>query len=416
MEKEKLFQRDFTMVVIGQVISLFGNAILRFALPLYLLRETGSATLFGTVSAMAFLPMILCSLAGGVLADRINKRNIMVGLDFSAAVVVLGFYLLQGQIPLVPLMILCLMLLYGISGTYEPAVQASIPALAEPDQLTRANAVINVVYTLSGLLGPVLGGVLFGTWGLAPILLLSIGCFIASAVMEIFIHIPFEPQPAAESLPVLIKDDVAESWRYIRDEKPVFLSVMVILALFGMVLSSAVVVGLPVIVVNVLGMSDVQMGLTEGAMGLGGLAGGVATGILGERVKLRYGYVILGLCSLSSALMGLALLPGIPHFVSYVLITVISFLTMAVSTQFSVLLLAAVQRQTPMHLIGKVTAFIMSISNCAAPVGQALYGVIFGWCGGAPWLVLFGSAVLSLLVSAYSKKVFLELEQTTETA
>ena len=81
----KLFRRDFTLVVIGQIISLFGNAILRFALPLYLLRETGSSTLFGVVTACSFAPMVILSMVGGVLADRVNKRNIMVGLDFSSS-------------------------------------------------------------------------------------------------------------------------------------------------------------------------------------------------------------------------------------------------------------------------------------------------------------------------------------------
>lgn len=70
------------MVVIGQIISLFGNAILRFALPLYLLRETNSSVLFGTVTACSFIPMVIFSLLGGVIADRENKRNIMVVLDF----------------------------------------------------------------------------------------------------------------------------------------------------------------------------------------------------------------------------------------------------------------------------------------------------------------------------------------------
>ena len=188
-EKRPLFQRDFTLVVLGQIVSLFGNAVLRFALPLYLLRETGSSTLFGAVSASAFLPMILLSLAGGVLADRLNKRNIMVALDFGTAALIAAFYLLRGLVPLVPLMIVCLMLLYGISGAYQPAVQASIPALVASGQITRGNAVINMVSTLSGLLGPVIGGMLFGTWGIAPILLLSIACFFRSAVMEIFIRI-----------------------------------------------------------------------------------------------------------------------------------------------------------------------------------------------------------------------------------
>ena len=88
-----IFRRDFTLVVIGQIISLFGNAILRFALPLYLLRATGSSALFGMVTAASFLPMIVLSLLGGVLADRVNKRNIMVALDFSTAALIAVFYL-----------------------------------------------------------------------------------------------------------------------------------------------------------------------------------------------------------------------------------------------------------------------------------------------------------------------------------
>lgn len=80
--KEKGFSKDFIMVVIGQIISLFGNAALRFALPLYLLNQTGSSALYGTVTACAFLPSIAMSPIGGIVADRVNKRNIMVALDF----------------------------------------------------------------------------------------------------------------------------------------------------------------------------------------------------------------------------------------------------------------------------------------------------------------------------------------------
>ena len=80
--KQSLFSRDFTLVVIGQIISLFGNAAVRFALPLYLLNQTGSPALYGTVMACAFIPSILLSPIGGIVADRVNKRNIMVILDF----------------------------------------------------------------------------------------------------------------------------------------------------------------------------------------------------------------------------------------------------------------------------------------------------------------------------------------------
>ncbi len=93
----KLFSKDFTLVVIGQIISLFGNAVIRFALPLYLLNDTGSSALYGTVTACAFIPAILLSPIGGVIADRINKRNIMVVLDFLTAAVILIFSILMDE-------------------------------------------------------------------------------------------------------------------------------------------------------------------------------------------------------------------------------------------------------------------------------------------------------------------------------
>ena len=113
-EKPRLFRRDFTLVVIGQIISLFGNAVLRFALPLHLLRETGSSALFGAVTACSFVPMVVFSLLGGVIADRVNKRNIMVLLDACTALLIAVFYLALGRVPLVPLMSAALMLLYGL--------------------------------------------------------------------------------------------------------------------------------------------------------------------------------------------------------------------------------------------------------------------------------------------------------------
>ena len=126
---QKLFSKDFTLVVIGQIISLFGNAAIRFVLPLYLLNLTGSSALYGTVTACAFIPAILLSPVGGIVADRVNKRNIMVILDFLTAAVIMAFSLLMDGVRLIPLLTVTLMLLYGIAGAYQPSVQASIPAL-----------------------------------------------------------------------------------------------------------------------------------------------------------------------------------------------------------------------------------------------------------------------------------------------
>lgn len=80
----------FVQVVLGQIISLFGNAALRFVLPLILLRQTGSAAVYGAATALALLPALAGTLAGGVLADRCRKARLMAALDLAAAGLALG--------------------------------------------------------------------------------------------------------------------------------------------------------------------------------------------------------------------------------------------------------------------------------------------------------------------------------------
>ncbi len=407
----KLFKRDFTMVVIGQIISLFGNAILRFALPLYLLRETDSSSLFGVVTACAFIPMVIFSLFGGIIADRKNKRNIMVALDFTTATVILIFSFALGKVLLIPLMIAVLMILYGISGIYQPAVQASIPLITEKQFLMQGNAVINMASNLAGLLGPIIGGVLFGAFGIMPILFISISCFAFSAVMEVFIHIPFEKNTDGKSVFGAVGSDLSDSFKFIKYEKPIFLSILEILALFNLILTAMMLVGIPVIVVQILGMSDTALGITQGAMGLGGLAGGIITGAAAEKIRPKNGYIFLIICSLAAFVMGISVFEAVPKNIGYFIITAISFSAMCASTMFSVSMMTAAQQQTPPNLLGKIMAVIIAVSSCSQPVGQALYGVLFDVFADKPYLIMIGAATLAMAVSLYSKKVFAVLEK-----
>ena len=411
MKNTRIFKRDFTMVVIGQIISLFGNAILRFALPLYLLRETDSSSLFVAVTACSFIPMVIFSFLGGVIADRVNKRNIMVALDFFTAIIIVVFYFALGQIPLVPLMIVMLMLLYGISGAYQPSVQASIPLLVDYEALAKGNAIINMVSTLSNLLGPAIGGVLFGAFGLTPILVISIVCFTISAIMEIFIHIPYQKRDKEKGVFATVRNDLIESFYFVKREKPIFLSVVGILAIFNLVLSAAMIVGIPVMVVQVLGMSDADLGIAQGALGLGGLIGGLLAGTSTQKIKIRYNYIYLMICSATALIMGISLMSVVPSSIGFWLITVMSFITMCVSTMFTISIFTVVQQQTPIHLLGKVMATIIAVSSCFQPIGQAIYGELFENLETISWVIMVGAAIVSFGVSILSKRIFYRLEK-----
>ena len=142
----------------------------------------------------------------------------MVTLDFFTAAVIVTFFLLKNEWNPVPLLTVTLMLLYGIAGAYQPAVQASIPALVSQENFIAANSVVNAVSSFASLAGPVLGGVLYSAYGLDPVLWVCTVCFTLSAVMEIFIKIPFQRQPSDGGVLKTAKTDFAESIRFIRRE------------------------------------------------------------------------------------------------------------------------------------------------------------------------------------------------------
>lgn len=405
----KLFHRDFTLVVLGQIISLFGNAILRFALPLYILELTGSAALFGAVSAMSFLPMIVMSPIGGMIADRMNKQRMMVVLDFLTAALIFFFMLTMGHLSIVPLVMVVMMILYGIQGAYAPAVQASLPLLASEENLMPANAVVNTVNSLAGLLGPILGGMLFGQYGLMPILIISCSCFAFSAIMELFIRIPYQKRPSGGSVLSIVKADMKQSFRYILRDKPILAKVIFLIFLFNLFLSSMLSIGLPVIITQILRQSSQMYGVSQGIMAAGGLFGGLLAGVAGNKLKIRHSYILLLLCGVGVLPMGIVLWLGVAPFISYIIITVLSSLLMMVATLFSIQMLAFVQAETPADIVGKVLACLMALSTCAQPVGQALYGVLFESLAGIAWLILLGTAAITCVIAVFSKKSFAKL-------
>ena len=413
-----MWSRNFLMVVIGQIISLFGNAVLRFALPLYLLNETGSAALFGVVSACAFIPMIVLSPVGGIFADRVNKRNIMVVLDFSTAILVFGVIVLLGKMNLVALLLGAMFLLYGIQGAYQPAVQASMPALLAEEHIMQGNAVINLVSSFSGLIGPVVGGALFGFYGIMPILYVSVVCFVLSAVMEIFIQIPYEKKQAQGNIFAIGFGDLKESFRYMSKEQPLIMRLSFAVAAINMILSALMIIGMPVIVTQMLAFDSETAnrlyGYAEGIMAMGSLCGGIGAGVFAGKIKTKNGYLLLFFDALTLIPIGVALLLPIPAMVAYVVILASCFVMMFLATLFSIQLMSYLQIIVPSELIGKVISCAMCIGMCASPIGQAIYGALFEGMKNGIYLVFYAAAALTVLLAFGLKKSFVELEQIVD--
>ena len=407
---QKLFSRNFTLVVVGQIISLFGNAALRFAMPLYLLNQTGSSALYGTVMACAFIPSILLSPVGGIVADRVNKRNVMVILDFFTAALILTFCLLMDSVNLVILLTATLMILYGIAGAYQPSVQAAIPALVGTERMMEANSIVNMISSFSALLGPVLGGVLYSAYGLKPVLWVCTVCFVFSAVMEIFIQIPFRKRDSEGGIWKTVRSDFVQSVRFIRKDRPMIGKAVLAVSGINLFLSSMITVALPYLVTEVIDLDAAQAnrlyGFAQGILAAGGLAGGICAGIFAKRLSARKAgrLIVVSAGCLFPVALSLAVFSS--GMVNYVIMTAGCFLIMTCCTVFTIQMMTFFQTVTPPDLLGKEISVIITVAMCAQPLGNAMYGVLFELCAGFEYAVVLFSAVTSFAIAVGMRGIF----------
>ena len=224
--KTKTLNRNFILLIIGQASSMFGTVLLKFTVSLLILDLTHSAALFGTITAISYLPPIFLSPIGGIMADRNDKRNLMIALDSLYGIMAI---LLVLSLSFSNVLVLITVIMVGLSivSSFEtPVVQSSIPLIQEKHHLIQSNAIVSQINMLANLIGPLLAGLLYSVVGkttLQGVRIIFWGCaicFFSAAILEAFVKIPkITLTPISNPLHA-IKKDLGESCIY-RTESPV---------------------------------------------------------------------------------------------------------------------------------------------------------------------------------------------------
>ena len=410
----KLFARDFTLVVIGQIISILGSAVLRFALNLYVLDLTGRADIFGLLIAVSIIPAIIFTPLGGAIADRFNRRNLMVIFDFCSSAVVLILILLlgAGRAPVAVIGVI-LAALSLISAMYQPAVQASIPILVHEERLASGNGIVTGVGALSGLLGPVMGGMLYGIIGLRALITASCGAFFLSAVMEIFIRIPFTRQERDKGIVPTIMADMKMGLRYVVKEKPTIRKVIILAAALNLLMSPFFIVGIPYILRVTLQSSEKMYGIGMAIGEFSTILGALMVGMISKKLTLPTLHRLLFISSAFMLPMAFAVTPVFlerGYWPPFALLMAPGALIMALVTVISIFVITSVQKETPNEMLGKVMAIIIAVSQCAAPLGMALYGIAFEQFNTAIYTPILGACLCTAAIALIAKNMLRKVE------
>lgn len=226
----KLWTRDFTIITLGTVVSMLGNAISGFAISVLVYDYTGSTFLYALFMVAYNLPKVIMPLVAGPYLDTYSRKKVIYILDFISAGLYFGLYFLlrEGFFSYVPFLILCV-LIGSIDSVYEVAYESLYPTLVTPGNFTKAYSISSLIYPLAAMMVPAASYV-YQSVGLAPLFAFNAATFFIAAVFETQIRAKEEQTgKAPEKVSVsYLKDEFRAGMSYIRGEK----GLMVITAYF----------------------------------------------------------------------------------------------------------------------------------------------------------------------------------------
>lgn len=412
MMNQKLFTGNFILLILGQLSSLFGNFILKLALSMYVLDATGSAAVFAGILSAAVIPTIILSPLGGILADRADRRNVMVALDVLTGISVLGAALFLTERNSITVICVLLVIL-SILGAFEtPTVQACIPTMLEGDNIMKGNAIVNQTASFSYLIAPMLGGVLYSIIGLKPVMYASVVCFFLTALFECFIKLHYKRPHSAQGIFSIIRQDLSESVRYIFKEQTAIAKMLLLTALSRFFVMGVIIVGLPFIIRAVLHLDAKYYGAAESALAVAVILGSTAAGLLTGKLKIHRLSVVLAFLGIFMLPAGAVFFLPVNAMVQYAVLVLSFCCIQTVISIFSIFAVSLIQQRTPNHLIGKIMAYTSAITLCVQPVGQIVYGFYFDRFSHAVYLVLLPTGLIVCAIGLSSAKFFRDMAQS----
>ena len=213
--------RDVRWLWGGTVVSLFGDWFNTLALYRLVLDLTGSEAALGGVFLTKMLPLALASPLGGVLADRLDRRRLMIGADLVRAVLVLGFLFVRDAGDLWLLYTLGAAQI-AVSAAFTPARDAVLPRITRPGELLTANALLSATWSVMLALGAAAGGLAVDAFGTDVVFWLDAGTYVVSAAFIAGVRVPPRtPEPGERGVVQAAVGHIAAGWRYVWRRPPV---------------------------------------------------------------------------------------------------------------------------------------------------------------------------------------------------
>ncbi|AJH17217.1 MFS transporter [Bacillus mycoides] len=395
--KMKIATRNIILMMIGKMTSLLGAGIYTFAMGLYVLKTTGSGMGFATTLICGSIPRMICGPIAGAVADRVNRRWLVIGTDLLSSLTMLIMFILATIFgPSLLFIYVSAALLSICASFYSVSLTSSIPNLVDEERIQKASALNQTASSLSNILAPIIGGVVFGFFSIKTFFLLNSITFFLAVIVQLFIVFDLYKKELVESKEHFLTS-IKEGFSYVKRQHEIYglMKIAVGVNFFA----SALFVSLPYIIIKNLHLSSKQLGVVEGMLAVGMLIGAIVLSVRKE-VNNPFRSVYIGLflfagLSLCTVFPLLVIIPKVASFIYYITFMILTGISMMV---VNIPMQVHMQKTTDPNYLGRVFGLLETISTAIAPLGMIVYGLLLDMLPTSIVMMTLGGGLLLVVL------------------
>ncbi|MFD2446910.1 MFS transporter [Bacillus sp. CGMCC 1.16607] len=402
----------------GKTVSIFGTAIYSFSLGLYVLKLTGSALSFAITLILGIIPMIIINPFAGVIADKLNKKTLVVSMDLLNGILLISVYVISSVYELNLIIIYTTTFLMTVFTTFfGVGLEAAKPNIVSEKMLMNINSVSKIIDSVSSIMGPMLGGIAFVIFDIKTFIIINGISFIVSGLSMMLIDFKLynhQSNEVAIGGKIHFIKDIKEGFQYLLERKSI-INLFIVLISLNFFLGFAVTIPLPYIINTVLELGSKEFGIIQGAFPVGMILGALVVKKVTE--KLSY-TTLLKYISLSLSILMIFL--GVPVMLEGFLLGALYYVIFYSTVMFLFGVAVAfidipiayfMQIEIPDEYRGRVLSIGISIGKIMLPLAMVVSGVLLTFI--PSYVMPVAGGILFLLFNMRSSKK-MKVELTAE--
>ena len=407
--------RNLLLYSSGKIISVFGTSIYNFAISFYVLKLTGSALSFTITLLLGILPMIIINPFAGVIADRFNKKKLVILMDFLSGTLLISVYLISSfsgfNLLLIYITAFCLTIFVTFFGV---GMEAAKPNIVSGNKLMNINSIGKIIDSVSSILGPMLGGMVFAFFDIRIFIIFNGICFIISGLSMTFINFNFNKEleeSVKESVKINFIQDIKEGFHYLYERKNM-MGLFLILISLNFFLSLAVTIPVPYIINTILELGSTTFGVIQGSLPVGLIAGALFVKKLLEKIPysvlMKILTLFLSICMVAAGFPLIFEGASFSHLIYGAYYCLLMFCLGIVIAFIDIPIAYFMQKEIPEAYRGRVMSIGISIGKTMTPLAMVVSGFLLELI--PPYILPIGGGILYLLITLrYSRKMLLDL-------